>query len=426
MAVSGVVKVGRRDYAVGLYWQPSPSGRVAQAAREAAQQPGQQADFYCVRSASKNVAIPQYGLGQSSVGHKAGLPTLAASLANVQPGSWAGAFRLREGTWVVVVRDDLIAPDGDTLFDNDDAARDRLLQEVSLGGVQRIYAPDGWSVPGSDPTPLPLLLQDRAESRLQAVAVPVKLLMYGAAAIAIIVLLTFLYLSWQADQERIAEEQARIEREKNEAAKNKPGPITQLLEKWQWPPAEKCYDRKWEKKPLLNVSIDSCKQLFTKVDVAQLGWKRGTATCDDGSLSISYSKEKFQSSIIPKNSKVKDDLSSVDQIFTGDALSPRGQEDLFSELEISKKALENNWPFIISRMEDDKPIITPPQDVKDAPPPPPPPSPWRKRSLNYSGKLPPWEVLKYLDGITGVIVETISWNASGWTMDLIIYEKKGG
>src|ERR1043166_65299 len=143
---SGVVKVGRRTYAVGLIWQPSPSGRVAQAAREAAQQPGQKSDFYCVRPATKTVSVPQYGLGQSSTGHKTGMPTLAASLANGQPGSWTGAFRLREGTWVVVVRDDLIAPDGDILFDNDDLARDRLLQEVSLGGMQRIYAPDRKSV----------------------------------------------------------------------------------------------------------------------------------------------------------------------------------------------------------------------------------------------------------------------------------------
>src|SRR5262245_10038588 len=200
---SGVVKVARRSYAVGLFWQPSPSGRVAQAAREAALQPGQKADYYCVRAANKSVTVPQYGLGQSAQGHKVGMPTLAASIANVQPGSWAGAFRLREGTWVVVIRDDLVAPDGDILFESDDAARERLLQEISLGGVQRIYAPDAWSIPGSDPTPLQLLLQDRSDGRLQPVNLPMRLVVFAGMGVALVVIAIVMALQYQAEQERL-------------------------------------------------------------------------------------------------------------------------------------------------------------------------------------------------------------------------------
>src|SRR5580698_10154559 len=128
---AGVATVGRRPYAVGLYWENSPSGRVSQAAKEAAHQPGQQADFYAIRVASKAGRIPQFGLSPAGVGHKTGLPVFAACLANQQPGSWAGAFRLREGTVVTVVRDDLIVPDGDQLFIDESDARERLLQEIS-------------------------------------------------------------------------------------------------------------------------------------------------------------------------------------------------------------------------------------------------------------------------------------------------------
>ena len=97
---SGVVTVGRRQYASGLYWENSPSGRISQAAKEAAHRPGQQADSYAVRSGNKGGRVPQFGLSQFVTGHKAGMPVLAGCIANQQPGSWAGGFRLESSTEV--------------------------------------------------------------------------------------------------------------------------------------------------------------------------------------------------------------------------------------------------------------------------------------------------------------------------------------
>ena len=60
---AGVVAIGRHRYAVGLYWENSPGGgRVAQIAKEAAKQPGQQADFFTVRPGNKDGRVPQFGL----------------------------------------------------------------------------------------------------------------------------------------------------------------------------------------------------------------------------------------------------------------------------------------------------------------------------------------------------------------------------
>src|SRR5271154_6126190 len=181
---AGVVTVGRRPYAVGLYWENSPSGRVAQTAKEAASQPGQQADFYAVRGSGKTTRVPQFGLGQSGVGHKAGMPVFAACLANQQGGSWAGAFRLREGTVVTVVRDDLIVPDGDQFYLNESDARDRLLQEVGFGGLQRIYAPEAWAIAGADSMPLSLLLDERRDVRLRNVRISRQTLIIGGVLAA--------------------------------------------------------------------------------------------------------------------------------------------------------------------------------------------------------------------------------------------------
>src|SRR6202042_3954113 len=185
---AGVATVGRRPYAVGLYWENSPSGRVSQAAKEAARQPGQQAEFYAVRAGNKSGRTPQFGLSPTGVGHKIGMPAFAACLANQQPGSWAGAFRLREGTVVTVVRDDLIVPDGDQFFVDEAEARDRLLQEIGFGGLQRIYAPEAWAIPSADTMPVSLLINDVADVKLRPIRIPKLYLVLGAVGISLAIL----------------------------------------------------------------------------------------------------------------------------------------------------------------------------------------------------------------------------------------------
>jgi hypothetical protein len=416
---SGVVKVARRSYAVGLFWQPSPSGRIAQAAREAALQPGQKADYYCVRAASKSVAVPQYGLGQSALGHKVGMPTLAASIANVQPGSWAGAFRMREGTWVIVVRDDLVAPDGDILFESDDAARERLLQEISLGGVQRIYAPDAWSIPGSDPTPIPLLLQDHADCRLQPVQLPIKLLILGGGAIAVVLIAVVVGLQMQAEQER--QERERIAAEQRKKA----GALASLMEEWKWPPAEECYAKVWEEKPTPSQVLDTCREAFKQVHGAQYGWKRGATICQNGSLGVTWTRDSGNKpSNVPAGAIVNDQITIASQSTKSPGLQPRGAQEVYGESVITSSAITKGWPAAISRLPDDPPKLQPPSHVKK--PPPPPPSPWRKRGIRYSGKAPPWEWRGLFEHIPGFIIQKIIWDGKGWTMEALIYEKRGG
>ncbi len=424
---SGVVKVGRRTYAVGLFWQPSPSGRVAQAAREAGRQPGQKADYYCVRPATKTVAIPQYGLGQTTLGHSAGMPTLASSLANAQPGSWVGAFRLREGTWVIVVRDDLVAPDGDFLFDNDELARERLLQEVGLGGMQRIYAPDGWSIPGSDPTPLPLLLQDRADCPLQPIQVPVKLLMYGAGGIALIAAIVVLALQWQAEQEQqeLAAQQAAAAAQSQQQTPS--GPISSLVEDWKWPPAEEVYEKVWENRPRFRDAVLQCKELFVQPRVVQLGWERGTVSCAGGTLSIDLKRVATKGNnpaVVPDTAQPSETLLTTSQSYSLPALPNRGVEQLAGVQEINKLSLNRGTPGDFTRLPDDMPKIQPPENVKDPPPPPPPL--WIKRSFKYSGSVQPWAMFYYFDNIPGLILEKITWNGSTWELEATIYEMRGG
>ncbi len=177
--------------------------------------------------------VPQFGLGQKSAGHKAGMPVFAACLANQQPGSWAGAFRLREGVVVIVIRDDLIVPDGDQFFSNENEARDRLLQEIGFGGVQRVYAPEAWAIPAADSMPISLLLDDRRDVRMRLVTIPKKFLAMPKAALRSQRLLFCLPTGWYIQEKNAEEEAARqaaLERIREAANKKVPGMFDQQPE----------------------------------------------------------------------------------------------------------------------------------------------------------------------------------------------------
>ena len=116
----GVVRVGRRDYAIGLHWngvdQPT---RAAFEARELAATSSFAADFFCVRQGG----TPQFGLGFRAQGHKSGMPSLAAHVASAKGGSWIGLFEVAGGYYLVAIRDDGILSECDRFFEDPEEAR---------------------------------------------------------------------------------------------------------------------------------------------------------------------------------------------------------------------------------------------------------------------------------------------------------------
>ncbi len=416
---AGVVTVGRRPYAVGLYWENSPSGRVAQTAKEAASQPGQQADFYAVRGSGKTARVPQFGLGQSSAGHKPGMPVFAACLANQQGGSWVGAFRLREGIAITVVRDDLIVPDGDQFYLNESDARDRLLQEVGFGGLQRVFAPEAWAIPGADSMPLSLLLDERRDIRLQAVKLSKQTLVIGAVLAALLVI--GLGIGWYMQVQQEAEEKARqdaLENARKAAQKLVPAQFQQQVE---YPPPE----RKWEKTPMPLPVIEACRNSLTQISAADAGWKLVQMKCDGTSLSVKWQRENGFSKP-PAKSTVSDSGTLASAGITLPRLEPRGRQDLVDATEVTRRYLGQNWPGSINRLPDDPPP-PPPPDFKGTWAPPPPP--WVKRSFTVTVSELPASLPLFYGDLPGAVVTMLSFTPSGgssgmWTVEGIIYENR--
>jgi len=416
----GVVTVGKRQYACGLYWENSPSGRVSQAAKEAARQPSVMARFYAARAGKKTGRVPQFGLSNDEA-HKAGMPVLSACLANKQPGSWAGAFRFREGIAIVVVRDDLIVPDGDLFFTDETEARDRLLQEMALGGIQKVYAPETWGISGADSMPVSLLLNDSTEIRLRPVAMSQKTVavLGGMGFLLLLLLGAGWYIQEKESERKAAELRAKeaIERARMEAADYMPG-LAQGEPKYP-PPV-----RKWEDKPTALDVIQSCLDALTRAPAVVAGWRLERVTCDGASLNQLWVRTSGFSSP-PPGSVVNEMGSTASVNITLPELGKRGHEDLKDPEEITKRFLAQNWPGSINRMQDDPPPPPPPEYKGPWNPPPPP---WVKRSFTLSVPQLPWTLPTYFSGLPGIVIGSLSLQFSGtmgtWTAEGVIYENR--
>jgi len=417
----GIVTVGRKQYASGLYWENSPSGRVSQAAKEAARQPGNQADFFVTRLGNKQGRVPQFGLALPTEGFRAGMPSLAGCLANQQPGSWIGAFRLREGTALVIVRDDLVVPDGDVFFMDETEARDRLYQEMAIGGFQRIYAPEPWGVPGADTMPLSLLLNERTDVRLRPVALSAQT--KGVLAIGFVLLLLLLGIGWYMQEQKMQEEQARLEQlaalERLRAEAMRLAPVAQAP---KYPPPE----RSWELRPRPLELISACQESLGKIPVGVAGWAVSGIRCSEGSMNVTWSRTGGFANP-PPNGMVSDTGNAASTTVALRALAPRGEEQLFDPEVITKRYLNQNWTGNIARAPDDPPPA-PPADYKGEWN--PPPAPWVKRSFTVTVPVLPWTLPDFLSELPGVIVTSLKLNGGGitnnetWTVEGVIYENR--
>jgi len=419
---AGVITVGRKQYASGLYWEVSPSGRLSQAAKEAARQPGNRSDYFATRAGDKSGRVPQFGLVADTPGFKSGIPSLAGCLANQQPGSWIGAFAFREGTAVVVIRDDLIVPDGDLFFDDESAARDHLYQEIAVGGFQRIFAPEAWGIPGADSMPLSLLLNDRADIRLHSVRMSQKARLGLIAGFSVLVLVMaggWYYQKLQSEQEALRLQQMEAMRRKQEELAR----LLPIDREPVYPPPE----RKWEDQPPPLVYLDACQKALDKLNVGVSGWSLNGVACEGAALSARWSRT-GEYSKPPEGSNVDDAARSAVRSITLDGIQPRGAEDLVDHNDITLLYLEQNWPGEIAKEPDDPPPPPPPgQDPKKWNPPPPP---WVKRSFTFTVPMIPWIIPDFFTDLPGVIIQSVTMFGDGasfnnnWTIKGVIYENR--
>jgi len=138
-----VITVDKKTYATGLFWQPLSVGRRQDIIiRQTARSLIGGAQFHCL----KTTGAAQFGLGFSSKGHKKNQFVAAASIADAlrdKPSSLC-AFKVPEGWWLIVIRNGLILPEDDFLFEKEDDAKESFKKLMSLPDWGYKIAPNDW------------------------------------------------------------------------------------------------------------------------------------------------------------------------------------------------------------------------------------------------------------------------------------------
>lgn len=157
---SPTMTVNGTTYAVSLFWQPLQSTvNPLPEINEAAKTMVEGADLYCLRKSG----VQQYALGTIAKGHKAGLPVAATALVDFLSDRHSSltVFKVKEGWWFVVIRNDLILSEEEVLYKNEDDAKRAFLAMLAVPDWGRKIAPAEWQLEGTQDIDLAKLFKSR-------------------------------------------------------------------------------------------------------------------------------------------------------------------------------------------------------------------------------------------------------------------------
>lgn len=162
------ITVNDTTYAVSLFWQPlQDTNDPFPEVQETVDNVMEGADLFCIRQDSS----PQYGIGNSVEGHKAGMPSAAAAIADIfsDKSSSVAVFEVDEGYWFIAVRNDLILSEEDILYLNEEDAKRAFYAMMAVPDWGRKIAPASWEIEGTEEADLFDILKEPHGSKLMRI-----------------------------------------------------------------------------------------------------------------------------------------------------------------------------------------------------------------------------------------------------------------
>ncbi len=139
----GTMQFDGKKYAVGLIWLAASDIDSQDTLYKKAKSIG--ADFYCSR-----MFVQQQGYGRIKSGHRMGMTSMAALVADALVGEWHGVFKGDNGWLYVAVHADNIAPDGDIFFEIEEEAYNYFMSQSKKYKWPKTYAPENWNIKAND------------------------------------------------------------------------------------------------------------------------------------------------------------------------------------------------------------------------------------------------------------------------------------
>lgn len=271
----GTVEIGGVIYAVGLMWQPLQNPENPAPEIRDALEAEPDGDLYCLRS----TIAPQYGIGKKVLGHRDGMPSLAASVASAlsDKESVCAVFRIKEGWFFTAIRNDLILSEEDALYETKEDAQRAFFAMMAVPDWDLKIVPEDWSVDGSTELPLDELVKRAPKTRLVELTALKRtsvLFLIALFVIFIVAGLIWTIVSWWETvfpQEKIVALPTPDVIKPLEPAPEKPKP--------------------WEKVPQTDVFLNKCWNNAYQLNTMTIpGWELGSVVCTPKGIETGWSK----------------------------------------------------------------------------------------------------------------------------------------
>ena len=187
-----VIKIGKTNYAVGLFWQPiqdadDPIEEISQT-----METDQEFDLYCTHFGR----APQYAIGKRSRGHSERQVVAGIALLDAlsDQSSFLAVFKVDEGWWFIAARNDLILAENDVLYTSEEDAKNAFFSMLSVPDWGYKIAPQSWHVEGTEEMDLEELLRNSLQVHLMSLgAMRSTKILVGFAIIILILLAIVVY-----------------------------------------------------------------------------------------------------------------------------------------------------------------------------------------------------------------------------------------
>jgi len=272
------IVVNNTTYAVSLFWQPlQDTNDPYPEVKETVENVMEGADLFCLRSGTS----PQYGIGNSTEGHKAGMPSAAAAVAEIfqDRSSSVAVFEVDEGWWFIAVRNDLILSEEDILYLNEEDAKRAFFAMMAVPDWGRKIAPASWEIEGTEEVDLWKILKNPGMSKLMHISKSnqkTKLIAIGAGLLVLLVgykLLSGIFFPEKKPVVRPLK------------------PIT-FVEEEPPPQEQEVIVLPWENLVVVDDLLNRCQAAAQQIKTVVVpGWKMGMITCSSSGLSTTWTME---------------------------------------------------------------------------------------------------------------------------------------
>lgn len=269
-----LIKVGKVDYAVGLFWQPlqdvdDPIPEIRET---------MEADVGTNLYTIHYGRAPQYGIGRTDKGHKEGQPAGAIAVLDSlsDKSSFVAVFKVDEGWWFLVARNDLILPEEDILYRTEQEAKDAFYSMMAVPDWGYKIAPSSWNIDDTEEMQAEDLLKNGLQVRLyslSAIRGTKVLLMIALLILAIVGLAVYSVLFF-------------IDREKAEPTIIEPV-IPQASIQTVEPQREE--EKPWEKMVSVPEFLNRCWSDSYQLKTMQIpGWRLNQITCTPSGITTGW------------------------------------------------------------------------------------------------------------------------------------------